>query len=408
MKLSLALEIAGNQLQDYSSTLHVYQNARTQDWDSLSMAGPAADSARENLHRYIAELEEPSRQAEHAAAILYAYAALQRQQEKLLERVTRFFGDIDHLPLAGHAQAFLLDKIRGLGEALDFACAAELSAMCNPELNRPPQRLGDVPELSLPALHELNYAMADPEVQQLLDAHPDTLLLEVSEGRMVALVAPEGLSTEPAQITTFVPGVNSSDTSGWSGQLERGRTLAQNTGGATAVWLGYQAPKHATSAINAQPAQAAAQELTRFQKSLRQRFPAAQTTLIGYSYGSVVAGYAAASSRDKAAEQETGKGRNRNQLADDLVYVGSPGIPAEGANPPGIHTWAATNAHDPIGLATGPFGGIHGVDPSHPLSGIPELPGANELPGDHSSYWDAPAFLAGLRKISSPVSPAER
>ncbi|AVH89104.1 Alpha/beta hydrolase [Corynebacterium camporealensis] len=398
MKLSLALEIAGNQLQDYDDTLQVYQTARTQDWDSLSMAGPAAESARENLHRYIAELQEPSRQADHAAAILYAYAALQRQQEKLLERVTRFFGDIDTYPLAGHAQAFLLDKIRGLGEALDFACAAELSAMCNPELNRPPQRLGDVPELSLPALHELNYAMADTEVQELLDAHPDTLLLEVSEGRMVALVAPEGLSTEPAQITTFVPGVNSSDASGWSGQLERGRALAQNTGGATAVWLGYQAPKHALPAVNSQPAQAAAQELTRFQKSLRQRFPTAQSTLIGYSYGSVVAGYAAATSGEAAG----GKRKNHHQLADDLVYVGSPGIPAEGANPPGIRTWAATNAHDPIGLATGPFGGIHGIDPSHPLSGIPELPGANELPGDHSSYWDDPAFLEGLRKISKP------
>lgn len=89
-----------------------------------------------------------------------------------------------------------------------------------------------------------------------------------------------------------------------------------------------------------------------------------------------------------------------DNVADDVVFVGSPGTDAATASELRARTWASTNAHDPIGTTTGPGGGIHGPDPSSAAFGATPLPGANRLPGDHSSYFEDPAFLRGLGRIA--------
>ena len=62
--------------------------------------------------------------------------------------------------------------------------------------------------------------------------------------------------------------------------------------------------------------------------------------------------------------------------------------------------WSATNAQDPIAIATGPLGGIHGPNPAAPEFGARALPGASGRPGDHGSYWKDPAFLRGLGEVA--------
>ena len=91
--------------------------------------------------------------------------------------------------------------------------------------------------------------------------------------------------------------------------------------------------------------------------------------MVGHSYGSTVVGYTAAA---------------RGLDADDVVFVGSPGVGVRHAGDLGVpagHVWAGTARYDPIRLAGvggdlwfGPdpsarsFGGnVFGSDPGSPL-----------------------------------------
>ena len=131
---------------------------------------------------------------------------------------------------------------------------------------------------------------------------------------------------------------------------------------------------------------AAGQELVRFQRGIGKRYPGAKRTVVGYSYGSVVTGYAA----------------REEEIASDIVLVGSPGTSAQHARELHGTVWAATNDNDPIAIATGPLSGIHGPDPTTQSFGATPLPGADGLPGDHGSYWENPQFLRGLGTVAAP------
>ncbi|MFI5957116.1 alpha/beta hydrolase [Cryptosporangium sp. NPDC051539] len=122
---------------------------------------------------------------------------------------------------------------------------------------------------------------------------------------------------------------------------------------AVVVWLGYDAPERIDmAAVGSARAIAGAPALRRFLQSL----PAAHTTLICHSYGSVVCGRAAAGSP-----------------VDEIVAIGSPGLDANSVA--GLHTdarvWAARTADDPIQI-TPPvriFGLGHGTSPVNPAFG---------------------------------------
>lgn len=379
MSIAYALYATSSALASSSRELDRYIDASHHHWVALAISGAAGDAARSSLRRATDSLLSPAQQMRMAAQIVSLYAPLQEKIENLRARLSTS-------PLA-HPRSSLMGQLDALADALDWACARQLHALCTPEMSAPPTRLEDFADLSLAELHQVQLSVASDEVRALAAANPDMTILETSPGRLVALIDPSGLATQPAQVpqvNTFVGGVGSSNTAGWPTSLERARSIARATGGPTVAWLGYSAPSSLSRAAHEEPAQRGAAELIRFQRALRARFPQAQHMLIGYSYGSVVVG--------KAAHEA--------KVADDIVLVGSPGASTTSADQLHGRVWSATNADDPIALTTGPLGGIHGPSPSSPNFGAAPLPGANGLPGDHGSYWKDPAFLRGLGSIA--------
>lgn len=389
MNLSTALRHSAAQLAADRSGLHAHYADSHNDWRSISLGGPAGVAARSGLAEATEWLRSPLGEMKQVIEVLHHHADLQAWREGVEARIISFLGKIDEFSgPAALAGGVLLREVRALGDALDWLCAREIDALCTPTGVQPPQRLEDFGDLPLDTIHEINLAQASDRVVQLAADNPDLRIVETSPGRLVALVDPESFRTEPACITTFVEGVHSSDPSTWQRAIDRGRAIATASGGPAAVWLGYQAPSSLPRAVHADPARAAGQELVRFQRGIGTRYPGAKRTVVGYSYGSVVTGYAA----------------REEDIASDIVLVGSPGTSARHARELHGTVWAATNDNDPIAIATGPLGGIHGPDPTTQSFGATALPGADGLPGDHSSYWEDPQFLRGLGKVASRTS----
>ncbi|OFK65558.1 hypothetical protein HMPREF2806_10700 [Corynebacterium sp. HMSC076G08] len=380
MSAAAALRAEAYRLEDYAAELARYIDASHHHWVALAISGAAADAARGTLHSATDALLGPAQQMRVAARIVSLYGPLMERVEHLRVRALRLAA----VPALAEPASAVLGHLDTLADALDWACARQLSALCTPELGEPPTRLEDFSELSLAELHEVQLTMASEEVRSLVATNPDLTVLEASPGRLVVLVDPENIGTHAAQVSTFVGGVGSSEPGSWPTAVERARAIAHATHGPAVAWIGYAAPSSLSRAAHEEPARRGAAELIRFQRALRQRFPGAQHMLIGYSYGSVVAG--------KAAQHD--------YVADDVVLVGSPG--ASVANAAHLHgrVWSARNAEDPIAATTGPRGGIHGPDPSSPAFGASAVPGASGLPGDHGSYWKDPAFLRGLGVIA--------
>ena len=375
-----ALRAEADRIVNSASELELYVTDSHHHWASLTLSGAAADAARRALQRATNTLLEPAQQMRLAARILSLYAPLQERIEQLRARALQLAA----IPAFAEPASVALGQLDALADVLDWACARQLNALCTPEMAQPPSRLEDFSDLSLTELHEVQLTIASEEVRSLAAANPDITVLEASPGRLVALVDPEGIGTHAAQVSTFVGGVGSSETASWPTAVERARAIARATNGPAVAWIGYSAPTSLPRAAHEDPARRAAAELGRFQRALRQRFPRAQHILIGYSYGSVVAG--------KAAQQD--------YVADDIVLVGSPGASVDSASQLHGRIWSARNTEDPIAVTTGPHGGIHGPDPTSPAFGATPLPGASGLPGDHGSYWKDPAFLRGLGVIA--------
>ena len=333
-------------------------------------SGNALEIALGNVQEASTSLNAPAHKMAVASTVLEVFATLQQRAEKLM------------LSSLGED---LMTNLNSLGDALDWACARSIDALCTPVATPPPKRLDEFGELSLDAIHELNMAQAPPEIQALAEANPDVYLLEVGEDTMVAIIDPHEVKTSPSSVTTFVEGVGSSDKSRWPTTIERSRSIAHATGGVTALWLGYGAPANLSRAVHAAPAEAAGGELARFQRSLSQRFPAAKKVVTGYSYGSVVSGYAAREGLE----------------ADELVLVGCPGVGVSHSSHLGFDgsVVAVTNDGDPISFTGGNYGGAHGVDPTAPTFGAQPFP--TRPKGTHTSYWTDPVFLEGLRTIAT-------
>ena len=306
MNLSTALRHSAAQLTaDHSGLQNHYVDSH-HDWRSLSLGGPAGVAARSSLAEATEWLSSPLGEMERVIEVLDRHADLQAWREGVEARIISFLGKVDEFSgPAALAGGVLLREVRALGDALDWLCAQEIDALCTPAGVEPPQRLEDFADLPLDTIHEINLAQASDRVAQLAADNPDMRIVETSPGRLVALLDPEGFRTEPASVTTFVEGVHSSDPTTWQRAVDRGRNIATASGGPAAVWLGYQAPSSLPRAVHADPARAAGQELARFQRGIGKRYPGAKRTVVGYSYGSVVTGYAA---REK-------------EIASDIVLV---------------------------------------------------------------------------------------
>ena len=364
---------AAAMLRQHASSLATLRAASNDYQRAIAQAGfsgNALDKALDNTREASKSLGAPAQRMDAAARLLEAFATLQQRAEKLM---------------LGSLGESLMTNLNALGDALDWACARSIEALCTPVASPPPKRLDDFGELSVEAIHELNMVHAPPEVVALADANPDLYLVEVGEDTMVAIIDPLDVKTQPSSVTTFIEGVGSSEKSRWPTSIERSRSIAQATGGVTALWLGYQAPATLSRGIHAAPAESAGGDLARFQRSLGQRFPSAKKVVTGYSYGSVVAGYAA----------------REGLAADELVLVGSPGVGVSHSSQLGFDgpIVAVTNDGDTISFTGGNYGGVHGTDPTAPMFGAQPFP--TRPRGTHSSYWTDPVFLGGLRTIAT-------
>jgi hypothetical protein len=123
---------------------------------------------------------------------------------------------------------------------------------------------------------------------------------------------------------------------------------------ATVAWLGYDTPDGADAVIR-RAAEAGHGDLRRFVAGLVAGGDR-HITVIGHSYGSLVAGMAAG---DGIA-------------ADEVVFIGSPGTSLDHAGdanlPPGGEVWAGLASWDPIGAGVS-------LVPSDPWEGTLSLPG---------------------------------
>jgi pimeloyl-ACP methyl ester carboxylesterase len=147
----------------------------------------------------------------------------------------------------------------------------------------------------------------------------------------------------------------------------QGRTLYQQLSKrdrdvAVISWLGYDPPEGVgLAAATEGRARAGAKRLVTFVRDVLRQRPDATVTLIGHSYGSLVAGLAA---------------RNLPEVP-DVIALGSPGMGVgHAADLGGAHVWSALAAHDWIGrLPQGRLLGLGlGTRPSSPGFGATALP----------------------------------
>ncbi|WP_224386345.1 alpha/beta hydrolase [Pseudonocardia sp. ICBG1293] len=232
-------------------------------------------------------------------------------------------------------------------------------------------------------------------------------------GRIVLAVGDPERATH---VLTHVPGT----TAGWDtvpGDLARveatraaARAVAPGGSVAAVLWTGYDAPPDLLAAADPGAARAAAGDLRDFQDGLRTGHDGpVHLTVVGHSYGSVVAGNAA---------------RGAGLAADDVVFVGSPGTGAAHASDLGTapgHVWATTAGHDPIGRVPGvevfatsrglsPTGLLHGPDPAAPGFGarvFASAPGSPlPRPDDPATPNDETAFASAHGGYWDPGSPS--
>ncbi|CAB0619568.1 hypothetical protein CIP107542_02096 [Corynebacterium diphtheriae] len=224
----------------------------------------------------------------------------------------------------------MIAAIRAMGNQLDQHCAQaidSIAALCKP----------DYPQ---------HQQLAEDFEQHLAQDFPDAQILSAHEhGVVVAL----GDIRTADSITTVVAGVGSANPTQWLNYVERAQHIRHATGGAAVAWLGYNAPANVAAAAAQTPAQQGASQLQKFQKELRALNPKARLMVFGHSYGSVVAGHAAAH----------GLG------ADTFIVAGSPGVPPHPQlHSPNPRLISVLGSHDIIGLTGTNTVAAHGIDPS--------------------------------------------
>jgi len=238
-------------------------------------------------------------------------------------------------------------------------------------------------------------------------AGPRGYLLQLDaaeDGRAVVALGDPDRATD---VLTQVPGMTA-DLASYGGELSRAERVADRaaelspaTATSAVLWLDYDAPDFVDEAASARQAEAGAAGLRRFQDGLRASHVdgTAHQTVLGHSYGSVLVGTAAA---------------QPGLEADDVVFVGSPGVGVDSAKE--LHAgqvWSSTSHSDviqylpvaPKSLASdvaltalSPFaGGLFafarpeddlwfGTNPSDPAFGANVF--ASQPDGGHLGYWD--------------------
>jgi len=223
-----------------------------------------------------------------------------------------------------------------------------------------------------------------------------------TEGRGHAIVAMGDPDTAD-NVVTYVPGTGTrlgsigGDLGRADIMVDSARAADPSESTAAIVWVGYDAPQDVVNtelghlgddAISDQYAVGARDGLDRFQDGLRVTHEGqpSHNTVLGHSYGTTVVGYTA---------------RDRGLDADEVIFVGSPGVGVEHARDLGIppeHVWSSTARNDPIqygydvgdlvraGIGLDPdVDLVHGANPSGPDFGGQVF---HSDPGDPLVRWE--------------------
>ena len=203
----------------------------------------------------------------------------------------------------------------------------------------------------------------------------------------IAVLVP-GVSTTADNFNTGLDGVRDRAPAVQARALyDATRVAAPGEHVAVIAWLGYDAPQGVgRTAAREELARAGATALDAFTRDLATMRPSARVTVIGHSYGSVVAGLAAA---DLPSQVK------------DLVVVGSPGMGVSRAADlhTSAHIWAGQSAQDWIDWvpAFQVWGAGHGTLPVTPGFGATVF-GTNGVT-DHDQY-----LASGTQSLGNIVS----
>ncbi|WP_405790425.1 alpha/beta hydrolase family protein [Streptomyces sp. NBC_00029] len=208
---------------------------------------------------------------------------------------------------------------------------------------------------------------------------PEGYLLGFADTKGGQAIVSIGNPDTADNVVTYVPGTYST-LNGIDGDLTRAEDLQKKArdadpGRQTAsiLWLGYEAPQSIVpEAASDSWANAAKDPLNRFLTGVDTAHTdgPVNSTVLGHSYGTLVAGKALA--------------ENPDLPVDNVIFVGSPGVGVEHAKDLGVppdKVWAATADHDLINWAPSPdavAGGWFG--PLYPS-------GLIELSDDHSILY---------------------
>ncbi|MFC0555552.1 alpha/beta hydrolase [Planotetraspora thailandica] len=218
--------------------------------------------------------------------------------------------------------------------------------------------------------------------------YPPAFLLSFSLDGIGRAVFSWGNPDTADTTVTYVPGLGTKLAS-FDEDIERAWLLWQQSqataGGkqiASISWLGYEAPQLDSGLVL--PSRSVAMEgaadrgagaLAAFADGLRathQPMESARNVLLGHSYGSLVTG--------KAAVLRPGR------FADDLIFVGSPGVGVEHAADLGLqpgHVWVGEAGNDVVAYL-----GRFTADPGDAGFGAQRFPVSRDVINEaHSSYW---------------------
>lgn len=237
------------------------------------------------------------------------------------------------------------------------------------------------------------------------DGQREAFLLAIDGNGNGRAVIASGNPDYATNVATYVPGTGA-NLSTVGEHIKRSDLMlgaavdAGSPSTAVVTWVGYDAPQNIVPEASYERfADGAKKDLDRFQDGLRASHEGAPShnTVLGHSYGTTVIGHAA---------------RDEDLNADELVFVGSPGVGVGNAgelNFPTDHVHATVAEHDIIHLSNmeDPHD-VHGPDPTAGHFGAQVFTSAPGTPGwalgysgeAHSQYWgDRNAALENMGRI---------
>ncbi|MHA6798306.1 alpha/beta hydrolase [Bounagaea algeriensis] len=228
------------------------------------------------------------------------------------------------------------------------------------------------------------------------------LSLDSAENYRGQVIIASGNPDTADHVSTTVPGTYSSLGNAvdyvHNGEkvIDQAQQRAPGESFSSVTYIDYESPESLVTAGSEHYAEQGSKDLAQFQEGLRATHDGSPShnSIISHSYGTTEVGYAA---------------RDHGVHADDIVFMGSPGVGVDHASELGVQphqVWSGTGGVDPI-KAAGSGNPLdlfepgadrwYGRDPSADEFGARELP--TKTLGGHLGYWDSEKTVDGLARV---------